>query len=263
MEASVTVRVSALTIPKAEEPKAVNASTEIPDSSDEALMDQAKNGGTEALPVLFHRYARLVRAIAYKILRDESEADDALQEVFLFLHRKSVLFDSSKNSARSWIVQVTYHRAIDRRRYLQSRHFYTQVDLEDVESDLGAITDKPVTGGLEKKEIRKLFDALSENQRQTLQLFFFEGLSLEEIALKLGQTRGNVKNHYFRGLDKLRKQLLTAEAGAIKRHVSNVVHSEGRFRPADEPPDKRDPDDLRRGVKGQSKTGYKETGRFP
>jgi RNA polymerase sigma-70 factor (ECF subfamily) len=215
MDASVTVRLSALTIPKAEEPKAVNASTEISDSCDEALMEQAKNGGTEALSVLFHRYARLVRAIACKILRDESEADDALQEVFLFLHRKSVLFDSSKNSARSWIVQVTYHRAIDRRRYLQSRHFYTQVDLKDVERGVGDIRYKTARGGLEHEEIRKLFDALSENQRQTLHLFFFEGLTLEEIALKLGQTHGNVKNHYFRGLDKLRKKLVDCKGQRV------------------------------------------------
>ena len=215
MDAFVTFRLSAQTIPNANEPKAVNASTETPDSSDEALMEQAKNGGTEALSVLFHRYARLVRAIAYKILRDESEADDALQEVFLFLHRKSVLFDRSKNSARSWIVQVTYHRAIDRRRYLQSRHFYTQVDLEDVERDLGDTRHKTSIEGLEHEGLWKLLHSLSVSQRQTLALFFFEGLTLREIALKLGQTRGNVKNHYFRGLDKLRKQFLTAKDRAI------------------------------------------------
>jgi RNA polymerase sigma-70 factor (ECF subfamily) len=215
MDASVTVRLSAQTIPNANEPKAVNASTETPDSSDEALMEQAKNGGTEALSVLFHRYARLVRAIAYKILRDESEADDALQEVFLFLHRKSVLFDCSKNSARSWIVQVTYHRAIDRRRYLQSRHFYTQIDLEDVERDLGDTRHETSIEGLEHEGLWKLLHSLSVSQRQTLALFFFEGLTLREIALKLGQTRGNVKNHYFRGLDKLRKQFLTAKDRAI------------------------------------------------
>jgi RNA polymerase sigma-70 factor (ECF subfamily) len=223
MDASVTFRLSALTIPKAGEAKAVCVLTEIPGSSDEALMEQVKNGGADALPVLFRRYARLVRAIAYRILRDEAEADDALQEVFLFLHRKSSLFDSSKNSARSWIVQVTYHRAIDRRRYLQSRHFYTQVDLEDVAGELGEIKPKTPIEGLEHEGLLKLFHSLSENQRQTLRLFFFEGLTLHEIALKLGQTRGNVKNHYFRGLDKLRRQLMIAEDGEIERSPENIV----------------------------------------
>ena len=65
------------------------------------------------------------RGVAFRILRDASEADDLLQEVFLFVHRKANIFDPSKASVRSWIVQMTYQRAIDRRRYLQSRHFYT------------------------------------------------------------------------------------------------------------------------------------------
>ena len=234
MDASVTFRLSALTIPKPEEAKAVIASAEIP-VSDETLMGQVNNGGTEALSVLFHRYARLVRGIAYKILRDQSEADEALQEVFLFLHRKSSLFDHSKNSARSWIVQVTYHRAIDRRRYLQSRHFYTQVDLEDVARELGDTGYKTAIDGLEHEGLRKLFHSLSENQRQTLRLFFFEGLTLHEIALKLGQTRGNVKNHYFRGLDKLRKQLLTVEGRAIEGCDKGMVHPERRVRLAHDP----------------------------
>jgi RNA polymerase sigma-70 factor (ECF subfamily) len=60
---------------------------------------------------------------------------------------------------------------------------------------------------LDRADAQKLFEALSENQRQTLILFFFEGFTLDEIALKLGQTRGNIKNHYFRGLEKLRKLL--------------------------------------------------------
>jgi RNA polymerase sigma-70 factor (ECF subfamily) len=210
MDVSDTFRLSALTIHKPAEPKRpVSVFAEIPESSDEALIEQVKTGGTEALSILFRRYARLVRAIAYKILRDRSEADDTLQEVFLFLHRKSGLFDSSKSSARSWIIQVTYHRAIDRRRYLQSRHFYTQIDLEDLARELGGKGYERAMEGLEHEALRKLLDSLSINQRQTLHLFFFEGLTLHEIALKLGQTRGNVKNHYFRGLDKLRKKLLT------------------------------------------------------
>jgi RNA polymerase sigma-70 factor (ECF subfamily) len=210
MDVSDTFRLSALTIHKPAEPKRpVSVFAEIPESSDEALIEQVKTGGTEALSILFRRYARLVRAIAYKILRDRSEADDTLQEVFLVLHRKSGLFDSSKSSARSWIIQVTYHRAIDRRRYLQSRHFYTQIDLEDLARELGGKGYERAMEGLEHEALRKLLDSLSINQRQTLHLFFFEGLTLHEIALKLGQTRGNVKNHYFRGLDKLRKKLLT------------------------------------------------------
>jgi RNA polymerase sigma-70 factor, ECF subfamily len=239
MDVSTTLHLARLVVPKEEERKRDQAVAGAParpaENSDEALMGQVSGGGTEALSVLFHRYAGLVRGIAYKILRDDSEADDALQEVFLFLHRKSSLFDHSKNSARSWIVQVTYHRAIDRRRYLQSRHFYTQVDLEDVARELGDTGNQRAIGRLEHERLRKLFHSLSRNQRETLHLFFFDGLTLDEIALKLSQTRGNVKNHYFRGLDKLRKQLLPPDPITNGRCDGNVVRPEKRVRLADDP----------------------------
>jgi RNA polymerase sigma-70 factor (ECF subfamily) len=136
-----------------------------------------------------------------------------LQDVFLFIHQKSAVFDSSRSSARSWIVAMAYQRAIDRRRYLVSRHFYTQVDLEDVRDELsspGTMArryENSIEEVLERIGLCKLFGVLSEVQRQTLGLHLLEGYSFEEIAVKMGQTRGNVKHHYFRGLEKLRKQI--------------------------------------------------------
>jgi RNA polymerase sigma-70 factor (ECF subfamily) len=186
------------------------ASFDIPD---EALMARTVDGDKEALGCLFHRYARLVRAVGYKILRDDSEADDLLQDVFLFIHQKSAVFDGSKSSARSWIVQIAYHRAIDRRRYLDSRHFYAQVDLEDVGNELSGPGSKAtryensIEEVLGRIGLRKVFAVLSEIQRQTLGLHLLDGYTFEEIAVKLDQSRGNVKHHYFRGLEKLRKQI--------------------------------------------------------
>jgi len=176
-------------------------------------MARIGDGDKEALACLFRRYARLVRAVGYKILRDDSEADDLLQDVFLFIYQKSRVFDSARSSARSWIVQMTYHRAIDRRRYLDSRHFYTQVDLEDVGNELSGLEMRAgqykdsIEEVLERVGLSNVFGVLSENQRQTLGLHLLDGYTFEEIALKLDQSRGNVKNHYFRGLEKLRKQL--------------------------------------------------------
>ena len=187
-------------------------SIEIPD---EVLMARVGDGEKEALACLFHRYARLVRAVGYKILRDDSEADDLVQDVFLFIHQKSAVFDSFKSSARSWIVQMAYHRAIDRRRYLDSRHFYSQVDLEDVGNELsapGARSERyenSIEEVLGRVGLRKVFGVLSEIQRQTLGLHLLDGYTFEEIAVRLDQSRGNVKHHYFRGLEKLRKQLFS------------------------------------------------------
>jgi RNA polymerase sigma-70 factor (ECF subfamily) len=169
-------------------------------------------GDNEALASLFRRHARVVRAVAYRVLRDTSEADDLLQEVFLLIHRLCKTFDSSKSPARFWILQMTYRRAISRRRYLTCRHFYTRLDLDDAASQLAdprmsvSQLEDSIDGGLGNGSLHQAFESLAENQRQTLRLFFIEGYTLDEIADKLGQSRGNVKHHYFRGLDRLRKE---------------------------------------------------------
>jgi RNA polymerase sigma-70 factor, ECF subfamily len=183
------------------------------ENSDEALMAQICEGDREAMACLFRRHAGVVRTVAYRVLRDTSEADDLLQEVFLLIHRLCKTFDSSKGAARFWILQMASRRAISRRRYLNSRHFYTRLDLDDAASDLadpragGQRFEDSIEGMLGNGSLQKIFDTLSENQRQTLQLHFMEGYTLDEIAVKLGQSRGNIKHHYFRGLERLRKEI--------------------------------------------------------
>ena len=184
------------------------------EASDEALIVQVRGGDSEALSMLFRRYARTVRGLAYKVLRDTSEADDLLQDIFLLVHRVCETFDSTRGSVRFWILQMTYRRAISRRRYLISRHFYNHMDLDQAGDQLSDFALKSVRrkesvdAVLQRKQaVQSWFAELSENQRQTLHLFFFEGYSFEEIASRLGQTVGNARNHYYRGLDKLRKQI--------------------------------------------------------
>ena len=183
------------------------------DLADEALLGRVCVGDSEALASLFQRYARVVRGVAYRVLRDASEADDLLQDIFLLVHRLCETFDPSKGSARFWILQMTYRRAISRRRYLTSRHFYTHLDLEQaanqlVDANVGDRSETSIAEAVDRKEaLQNWFVDLSEGQRQTLHLFFFEGYTFEEIAAKLGQTVGNARNHYYRGLEKLRKQI--------------------------------------------------------
>jgi RNA polymerase sigma-70 factor (ECF subfamily) len=215
MEASVTIRYPGLASPSAGQ-KTLSAAAHIPlpesDLSDDVLVTQVCGGSKEALSILFQRYARLVHTISNRILRDRSEADDLLQEVFLFIHRKAGTFDSSKSSARSWIVQLTYYRAIDRRRYLQSRHFYTRLDLDQATELLDPRSesidrDDPFCQVVGSTNIQELLDTLSEDQRNTLSLHFIEGYTFGEIALRLDQSLGNIRHHYYRGLDNLRKRL--------------------------------------------------------
>jgi RNA polymerase sigma-70 factor, ECF subfamily len=184
---------------------------------DEALIAGVCSGDTEALALLFQRYALLVRSVAARILRDASEAEDLVQDLFIFIQRKCVIFDSSKSSARSWIVQMAYHRAIERRRYLTTRQFYSSGGEAVRNQAVGVPTDESdysAEAVFGRNGLEKVFGTLSEDQRETLRLHFFEGYTLAEIAAKLGQPHGNVRHHYYRGLQKLRKQMF----GATVRH---------------------------------------------
>jgi RNA polymerase sigma-70 factor (ECF subfamily) len=184
------------------------------DETDETLLARTCSGDKEALAFLFRRHATLVRAVAARILRDSEEAEDLVQDLFLFIHRKCGIFDSSKSSARSWIVQMAYHRAIERRRYLATRQFYSQPETQSTADQLvGAPTtedDYSAEAVFGRNGLKKVVDALSEDQRETLRLHFFDGLTLTEVSEKLGQPLGNVRHHYYRGLDKLRKQMFVS-----------------------------------------------------
>lgn len=175
---------------------------------DETLMIQVQSGDREALGVLFDRYSRLMFGVAARILRDVSEAQELVQDIFVNLFsNKEQAFNSARSSFRSWLIQVVYYRAFDRRDYLNARRFYDSCEIGEV------VDSVPARYCLESQaqttEIRRLLEeALSElnhRQKRTLELFFFEGHSLAEISAQLDEPLGNVRHHYYRGLDKLRQ----------------------------------------------------------
>jgi RNA polymerase sigma-70 factor (ECF subfamily) len=177
--------------------------------SDEILLSRLVEGDSDALDCLFRRYAILIRSIGKRILRDDAEAEDLVQEVFLHLVRRSSAFDRRKGSARSWIVQNIYYRAINRRRYLSSRHQLlvtapkAPVDLAARAADYGSSESAIFEGTL----VRGILKSLTPEQFETMRLFFFEGYTLAEISENLGQPLGNVRHHYYRGLNRLRARL--------------------------------------------------------
>lgn len=193
------------------------------DVSDESLLGQICTGDREALAALFERYARLTRSVAVRILRDAAEAEDLVQDLFLFIQRKCSIFDSSKSTARSWIVQMAYHRALDRRRYLRARQFYAQRSFEqDDDRVVGmptAASEYSAEAVFGRNGLEKILNSLSVDQRETLRLHFFEGYTLAEVGEKLGQPLGNVRHHYYRGLDKLRKEMVANDRQPAERCV--------------------------------------------
>jgi RNA polymerase sigma-70 factor (ECF subfamily) len=183
----------------------------------QTLLERIARGDSQALSDLFRRYGRLVHSVGRRILRDGEEAEDLVQEVFLYIHRKSSLFDSAKSSARSWIFQIAYTQAFLRRRHLKSHGFYASGIADrsldpDPRTRSGAEYDQTVEGLFGKNGWRKILDALTREQRETLRLHFFEGYTLAEIAEKLGQSYANIRNHHYRGLEKLRKHLAEDES---------------------------------------------------
>jgi len=177
--------------------------------SDEEIMMHMQNGCDDALAVLFDRYHRLVFAIAARVVRDAGEAEDVMQTVFLDMYRAKAQFDASKGSTKVWLLQYAYHRSINRRQELTRRNFYNQVCLQELCAE--RLPAAPGRDALPSQEsgvlVREALATLSEAQKTALELAYFEGLTMHEIAEKTGETVGNVRHHFYRGLDKLRSCL--------------------------------------------------------
>lgn len=174
--------------------------------TDEVLLAKVSAGSKPALGILFRRYRHAVINVAQRILKDASEAEDLCQEVFLLLFEKAKLFDANKGTASSWIIQIAYHRAMNRRQYLAHRHHYNSQELNEDQVGEGRqplLIDEITARNL----LNRVREHLSEEQRETLELHFFEGYSLREIAEKTNQTLGNVRHHYYRALGRLRSNL--------------------------------------------------------
>ena len=190
---------------------------EVRSPSDEELMAGLQVKDDKALALLFGRHSRLVLGIALRILNDRNEAEDVVQEVFFSLYQKASLYDPAKGGAKSWVVQVAFSRARDRKAYLLRRGFYSGTDIESVDNTLVGQTDVEHEVGvkLDFSQLRSAFEDLTALQRRTLELFYFEGLELREISERLREPFGNVRHHFYRGLERLRR------SPAVKRLRDN------------------------------------------
>ncbi len=166
---------------------------------------QAKDAN--ALEALFGRYSKLVSGIAFRILRDYSEAEEVVQEAFLYVFKKSALFDPGKGGAKAWIVQIAYSRALDRKAHLSRRGFYVGTEIESLDDTLIGKTDveREIGAKLDVARLQRAFEDLTQMQRRTIELFYFEGLELREISERLHEPFNNVRHHFYRGLERLRK----------------------------------------------------------
>ena len=188
-------------------PVTITEKVESKGQSDEDVMTLLRAQDSSALKLLFDRYAHLVLSIALRILRDYGEAEEIVQDVFFYVYRKSHLFETSRGSAKGWIVQIAFHRALDRKAHLSRRGFYLGTDIDPLHDTLLDHTDveREIGAEMNRLHLERAFEELPEIQRRTLDLFYFQGLELREISEKFNEPLGNVRHHFYRGLEKLRK----------------------------------------------------------
>jgi len=179
----------------------------LPLATDEQLFARLGDGDREALGVLFDRYARLVLRIGLRTLHDNGEAEDLVQDVFLELYEKAKKFDANRGSARTWLIQIAYRRAFDRRAYLSRRGFYNGTEMTGWRNTYegAGVLEEQIDSRVSGEQIRAAFAGLSESQRLTLQMYFFEGLNFREISARMGESLENTRHYYYRGLERLRR----------------------------------------------------------
>jgi RNA polymerase sigma-70 factor, ECF subfamily len=184
-------------------------------NTDEELVTRLRAGETDALTVLFERHSALTFRIARRILRNEAEAENAVQEVFLDLFRSMAKFDPAKGTFKVWLLMYAYHRALNYRRRLQAARFYELQDLEDVLRN-DAIAGKrrrfPFQGTEAAHLLKQVLAQIQPRQREVIELVYYEGCTAEEVAIRTGDSAAAVRHNLYRGMEKLRSILNTAAA---------------------------------------------------
>src|SRR5216684_5116187 len=177
---------------------------------DESLCREVSQGNQEAFLVLFDRYWGQVFRLANAVIRDEAEAEDLAQSLFLEVHASMLRFDEQKGLFRTLLLRYAYTRAIDQRRRLESRCFYSSVQFDELDPSL-LVQESKAPSGLSPEEATRLIEQamklLDEKQRAVVEAYFFRGLSLNEIAHEQRDSFGNARHYLYRGLEKMRKLL--------------------------------------------------------
>lgn len=181
-------------------------------SADHDALERMARGEHEAAAELYDRHGRLVYALALRILRDQGDAEDVVQEVFSQAWRQASRYQTSRGHVVAWLMNLTRSRAIDR---LRSRRVRPEPMVDDAMArempDLAQPVDEQLALSGQAAQIREAVEELSLLQRVAIELAFYEGLTHAEIADRLELPLGTVKTRIRQGLLKLKDRL----AGAL------------------------------------------------
>jgi RNA polymerase sigma-70 factor (ECF subfamily) len=183
--------------------------TDLAHLSDEALVALVARGDETALGELYDRVGRVAYGIAFRILRDDRLAEDAVQEGFLAVWRSAATFRAERAKASTWIVTLVHRRAVDLVRR-EERRRTEPLDLEqrDAPDPAGSAEDEAWLG-FERDRVQRLLRMLPDAQREALELAYYGGLTQTEITARLKQPLGTVKTRLRLALDRLREMVRT------------------------------------------------------
>jgi RNA polymerase sigma-70 factor (ECF subfamily) len=173
--------------------------------SDEALVALAARSEQSALAELYDRYGRPAYGLALRIVRDETLAEDAVQEGFLALWRTAARFVPERGKASTWILTLVHRRAVDVVRREERRRTDTLEGTPEPSSDTEV--DEEAWLRLQRERVQAALRQLPDQQREALELAYYGGFTQSELAERLGQPLGTIKSRMFMGLARLRELL--------------------------------------------------------
>ena len=189
--------------------------------SDEALVAVVARGDDTALAELYDRVGRVAYGLAFRVLRDDRLAEDAVQEAFLAVWRTAGAFRAERAKASTWIMTLVHRRAVD----LVRREERRRADpLDDAMMDVstGDSAEDVAWLGFERERVQGALKQLPDTQREAIELAYYGGYSQSELAERLGQPLGTIKSRMFAGLARLRELLDDrAEEGSWKPTSTN------------------------------------------
>ncbi len=173
---------------------------------DSALVEQMMAGDENALSALYDRYSGMLFAMLVRILKDTSAAEEVLQDLFLQLWRNAARFDAARGSLPAWLVVIGRNRAISRLRGSQQHE--VQEDGETFSMDAvpspGNIEDE-VWRAQMRERLRNAMATLPGEQREAVELAYFEGMTQTEIAARTNTPLGTVKSRVRAAMQSLKQ----------------------------------------------------------
>jgi RNA polymerase sigma-70 factor (ECF subfamily) len=178
------------------------------DDADRDVLSRVANGQLDALEELYDRYRTMAYSIALRITSDAALAEDVVQDAFLGAWRNAGRYVAGRGSVKTWLLSIVHHRAVDAvRRRRPTTELPERDDTPPTALTLPDIWPE-VAGKLDAEQVQGALAALSDVQREALELAYFGGLTQQEIASQTGTPLGTVKSRMRLGLLAMRRSIL-------------------------------------------------------